>query len=180
MKRGDDTLVELALRALPEHADVAWIGGPAVLPPRLAARRVTSVTEDDALAFLHARPAAPLNAIMAGWPTNFVPLMPFLTAARAALKPDGRGLFMDLVWQTAPTPELLRAFVAAPGREKVRPVEGYEMQIEHAGFDIKERVDVDRARWTAGLTPEKRAAVAADTRGAARVVAWIVAPSGNA
>lgn len=179
MKRGDDILVELALRALPEHAEVAWIGGPPVLPPRLAARRVTGVREDEALSFLYGRPAAPLDAIMTAWPTSFAPLMPFLGAAHAALKPEGRALFMDLVWQTAPTPELLRAFAAAPGREKVRPVEGYEMQLEHAGFRIQERVVVDRARWTAGLMAEQRAAVEADARGAARVVAWVLAPSSD-
>ena len=198
MKSLHDTLVELALRTLPENADLAAIGGPSVPTPKLAARRVISVREDEALAFLHARGHAPLDGVLAARPTSFAPLIPFLAAARGALREKGRALIADLVWQTAPTPELLRAFAPPPsearlgadarpvagdarpappaGREKVRPVEGYEMQIEHAGFEILERAEVERARWAPQLASDARAAVEADTRGAARVVAWVLAP----
>lgn len=170
-------LVDLALRTLPSRGELVAIGGPSVLSPKMAARRVVTVREDEALPFLHARAHAPVDAVMAAWPARFAPLMPFLAAARGALKPDGRALVLDLVWQTAPTPELLRVFAPTPGREKVRPVEGYEMQIEHSGFDIRERVDLDRARWTGSLAGEQRAAVEADSRRAARVLAWVLAPA---
>lgn len=118
-----------------------------------------------------------LEGVIAPFPTRGAPLMPFLQALRRALREDGAAALVDLVWQTAPTPELLRAFAPAPGREKVRPVEGYEMQIEHAGFAIRARETVPRADWTPGLGADARAAVEADTRGAARVVLWTIEPS---
>lgn len=68
----------------------------------------------------------------------------------------------EIVWQTAPSPALAKAF------PKVRPIEGFEMQVEHAGFEVVERVDAtDLEAWLAslGLTNE---------RGAARVCAWLV------
>lgn len=179
MKHAEDALVDLALRTVPAHAEIVVLGGPAVLPPRMASRRASAVGAEEALSFLHARAHAPLGAIAAAWPTRHASLMPFLSAARGALKGDGRAIVMDLVWQTAPTPELLRAFAPAAGRDKVRPVEGYEMQIEHAGFEIAERVDVDRSQWSHGLSPEQRAAVEADTRGAARVVLWVLVPTSD-
>jgi len=170
----DELLVDLALRGLPARSELVLVGGPPVLPPSLASRRVTRIPAEEALSFLHARAASPVAAIAAAFPSRHAPLLPLLAALRGALAPDGRALLVDLVWQTAPTPELLRAFAPPPGREKVRPIEGYEMQMEHSGLRVEERLDVERARWSAGLVEEQRAAVAADERGAARVVAWVV------
>lgn len=179
MKRVEEQLFDLVLRTFDPRHEIAVLGGPAVLPPRIASLRASSVGEDEALSFLQARARAPLDAMAVAWPTRFAPLMPFLSAARGALKDEGRAIVMDLVWQTAPTPELLRAFAPPTGRDKVRPIEGYEMQMEHAGLQILERVDVDRATWSAHLPAEQRAAVDADSRGAARVVMWVLAPSAD-
>lgn len=178
MKRAEDQLFDLALRTFPAEAEVAVVGGPPVLPPRMASRRASSARDDEALPFLQARSRAPLDAIAAAWPTRFAGLTPFLSAMRGALKDEGQAILMDLVWQTAPTAELLRAFGA--GREKVRPIEGYEMQLDHAGFAIRERVDVDRAAWAATLEGAQREAVEKDARGAARVVVWVLSPSSDA
>lgn len=174
MKPGADVLVELALAALPANARIADIGGPQVPTPRLAARRVAVAREDEALAFLGGHARDPLDAILAAWPSRFAPLMPFLDATHAALRDDGKAFVCDLVWRTAPTIELLRAFAPEAGREKVRPIEGYEMQIEHCGFQIDRRVDVDRARWASRLPAEQRAAVEADSRGAAKLATWVL------
>ncbi|HVM44950.1 MAG TPA: hypothetical protein VM582_03350 [Candidatus Thermoplasmatota archaeon] len=176
MKPGAEILTDLALRTFPASARIADLGGPLVPPPALAARRVVVAREDEALTFLQAQAHEPLDGLLAGWPTRFAPLLPFLSAARGALRDEGRALLLDLTWGTAPTPDLLRAFAPAPGRDKVRPIEGYEMQIDHAGFDVEERVDVDRARWAPALAAEQKAAVEADARGAARLVAWVLAP----
>lgn len=108
-------------------------------------------------------------------PTRLGSLMPTLQRLHDALAPDGLLVLTDLVWQTAPTPALLQGFAPAAGREKVRPIEGYEMHVEHAGFALVERLDVDRAAWAAALAkaePAKAAALASDDRGAARAVAW--------
>lgn len=177
MQRVEEQLLDLVLRTFDRRHENAVLGGAANLPSRMAMPRTSSAGPDEALPFLHARAQAPLDAMAVAWPTRFAPLMPFLSAARGALKDEGRAIVMDLVWQTAPTPALLRAFAPPAGRDKVRPIEGYEMQIEHAGFQILERVDVDLATWSAHLPAEQRAAVDADTRGAARVVIWVLAPS---
>lgn len=177
MKPAADALVDLAAKRLPASASVLDLGGAPVPSPRLAGRRVTVVREDEALAYLQAHGSGLFDGVLAAWPTGFAPLIPLLSATRDALRPDGLAFFVDLVWQTAPTPELIRAFAPAPGREKVRPIEGYEMQIDHAGFEIVERLDVDRARWAPALPAEKRVAVEADARGAARVCAWVLKPA---
>lgn len=161
---GADVLREMAAKAMPPSARVLTI-------------------DADPLAQLRAH-AHDADAILAPCPSRAAPLMPFLEAARQALLPASSpslalapalapALFVcDIVWQTAPTPELLSAFAPAPGRDKVRPIEGYEMQIEHAGFEIDERLAIDRARWVPGLAPDTRAAVEADARGAAKLAAW--------
>lgn len=87
------------------------------------------------------------------------------------LPPGDAVVVADLVWQTAPTPELIQAFAPPPGREKVRPIEGYEMQAEHAGFAIAARETLPRE--LAARTPEQEAALRSDDRGAARVVGWV-------
>lgn len=172
-----DVLVDLAAAHLPPGASILDLGGPAVPSPRLAGRRVTALRQDEALAYLQAHAETGFDGLLALAPSRFAPLIPLLTAARAAIREGGLAIVADFVWQTAPTPELIRAFAPAPGRERVRPIEGYEMQIEHAGFSILERHDVDRARWAASLPTEERGAVQADTRGSARVVAWVLRPS---
>lgn len=172
VKPGQDALVDAVLRTTRPGARVLDLGGVPAPSAKLAARRVLVLDADEALAGLAAHAADPHDAIMTAWPTSFAPLLPLLHAAHGALKPDGRLHLLDLVWQTAPTPELLRAFAAAPGREKVRPIEGYEMQIDHAGFDVEARLDLPRESWRAGLTDAQRAAVDQDARGAARLSLW--------
>lgn len=179
MKPGAGVLVDLAVKRLPPSARVVDLGGAPVPSPRLAGRRVTVVREDEALAYLQAHGSALFDGVLAAWPSTFAPLIPLLSATHDALRPDGLALFADLVWQTAPTPELIRAFAPPPGREKVRPIEGYEMQIDHAGFEIVERVDVDRAQWAQALPPDKRAAVDADARGSARLAVWVLKPASD-
>jgi len=105
-------------------------------------------------------------------PAREGPLIPFLMRLHDDLPEGGVAVVADLVWQTAPTPDLMRAFAPAPGREKVRPIEGWEMQAEHAGLAILERHDLPREAWLPLLTPEQRAAVQADARGAAKLAAW--------
>ena len=173
----EDVLLDLAAEHLQPGARVLDLGGPAIPSPLLAGRRVTVLREDEALAFLQAHADAPFDGVLTRAPSSFAPLILLLTAVRAALHEGGIALVADLAWQTAPTPELLRAFAPAPGRDKVRPIEGYEMQMEHAGFSVAGRHDVDRARWAATLAPEQRAAVEADTRGAARFVVWVLRPA---
>lgn len=172
MRPGTDVLIETVAKDTRPGARILDLGGAPAPSAKLASRRVLVLDSDDALAGLAAHAADPHDAIMSAWPTSFAPLLPLLTAAHSALKPDGRLHMLDLVWQTAPTPELLRAFAAAPGREKVRPIEGYEMQIDHAGFDIEARLDLPSEAWRAGLTDAQRAAVDQDARGAARLSLW--------
>lgn len=176
MRPGADVLVDLILQHVPPNARVLDLGGAPVPSPRLASRRVVAVPEDEALTFVEEQAHSPVDAIAAAWPSRFAPLIPLLQAAHAALRPDGRLLLLDLVWQTAPTPDLMRAFAPPPGREKVRPVEGYDMQIDHAGFDVVEKRDVPRERWTREIPAEQRTPLEADTRGAARLVAWTLRP----
>lgn len=170
MRPGADALMDLAARTLPTHASVLHLGGPSIPPARLASRRLTALPFDEALPYLEAHAADPYDAILAAFPSRDAPLIPLLRAMHGALRAGGVALVCDLVWQTAPTPELVRAFAPAPGREKVRPVEGYEMQAEHAGFEIAERATLDPA--LAAQTAQQRGALHADARGAARVVAW--------
>ena len=105
-------------------------------------------------------------------PTEDEALIPLLM--RLHDQAPGGAVFVvaDLVWQTAPTPELLQAFAPRPGRERVRPVEGYEMQCEHAGFAIVDKIELPRDAWAHLLSESQRAAVAADARGAAKMIAW--------
>ncbi|GEM_PF-6987649 len=105
-------------------------------------------------------------------PTREGPLIPFLMRLHDGLPEGGVAVVADVVWQTAPTPDLIRAFAPAPGREKVRPIEGWEMQAEHAGLAIVERLDVPSSSWAPLATPEQRAALAGDARGAAKLAAW--------
>lgn len=121
-------------------------------------------------------PPAGVDGVLCLQPTRFGPLIPQLQAWRDALREGGRLVVADLVWQTAPTPDLARAFTV-PGREKVRPIEGFEMQLDHAGFRVLQRLDFGREDWLATL-PEgdpRRPAVEKDDRGAARVSCWLCA-----
>ncbi|HUR69624.1 MAG TPA: hypothetical protein VM370_10290 [Candidatus Thermoplasmatota archaeon] len=179
MKPGTEALVDHAARIVPRDARVLDLGGPAIPSPRLASRRVIVVPDEEALPALRAHASAPVDAVLAAWPTQATPLMPLLDGIRRALAPQGRALVLDLSWQTAPTPALLQAFAPGAGREKVRPIEGYEMQMEHAGLEIVERVVLDRAHWASRLAPSQRAAVEGDERGAARLTLWVLAPASS-
>jgi len=176
VKPGADALVDVVGRATSPSARILDLGGAPTPSAKLAARRVVVVNAEDALAELAAHGADPRDAIMSAWPTSFAPLLPLLHAARDALRADGRLFLLDLVWQTAPSPELLRAFAPAEGREKVRPIEGYEMQIDHAQFDIEARVDLPHSAWREAVKDAQRAAVDADARGAARLAVWTLKP----
>lgn len=139
----------------------------------LARRHTPAGAAPVAVASLDALPEdAP--ALACAFPTRLGPLIPTLQRLRDALAPGGVLAVADLVWQTAPSPELARAFAPAPGRERVRPIEGYEMQAEHAGLDLVAREDLPRERWAPLLANDavKREALAADARGAAKVAAW--------
>lgn len=177
MKPGADALVERAARILPPHASVLDVGGAPVPSPKLASHRVTVAPEREALALLRAHTAAPFDAMLVAWPSRIGPLMPLLQAMHGALAADGRALVCELVWQTAPTVELLAAFAPAPGGEKVRPIEGFEMQVEHTGFAIESRDALPPATWADLLPPGQRAAVEGDTRGAAKLGVWVLRPS---
>lgn len=177
MKPGQEALVDLAARTLPPTARVLDLGGSPTPSPRLAGRRIVSAADDEAMPFLAAQQADPFDAILASWPTRSHRLMPLLDAMHAALRADGVALVCDLVWHTAPSLDLIQAFAPPPGLEKVRPIEGYEMQVEHTRFDVASKEVVDRARWVPQLPPTQRAAVEADTRGAARLMLWTLRPS---
>jgi len=180
LRPGADALVEFAAKRLAPHARVFHIGARGVTPTVLEGRTITRAEEDDAIAFLEAHASDPVEAVVAPWPAQYATLMPFLSAARGALRDGGEAIVCDLVWQTAPSPELMRAFAPAAGRERVRPIEGYEMQAEHCGFEIAARDAIDRARWIGALAPAQRAAVEADTRGAARLAIWALRRSPDA
>lgn len=178
MDPGAAALIDFAAKTLTPHARVLVLGGPASPPPRLAAQRVTVAPEEDVLAFVESHAHEPVDAIVAIWPTRVAPLIPLLSSMKLALHDEGRAFVMDLVWQTAPTPSLMKAFAPPAGREKVRPVEGFEMQVDHAGFDVLERIDLPRDAWVDALSPEQREAVHADARGAAMLSVWALRPRG--
>lgn len=116
------------------------------------------------LAALGLRPvrAPPAQAAFAPQASAEGPLVPFFEGLAAGLPAGALVVASDLMWRTAPTPELLAAF---PG---TRPMEGYEMQAEHAGFRIVEKLDAPRAAFDeAPFSPAQRAALAGDARGAA-------------
>lgn len=177
MRPGAADVLDLAARVLPPRARVLDLGAGALTAPRFSSHRVVTAPPDDLLGFLQAQAADPAAGAVALWPTRDAALIPLLHALHDALAPDARAVVADLVWQTAPTPELLRAFTPAAGRERVRPIEGFEMQVEHAGFDVVEKREVPRAAWTHALPDAQRAAVDADARGAARFMAWVLKPS---
>jgi len=106
--------------------------------------------------------------------SRFGPLMSTFMRIADGMAMAGRAVLSDIVWSTAPTPELLAAFGPPHSPEAVRPVEGYEMQMEHAGLRIVERFDVPRDAWRPDLDAAAAAAVDADTRGAAALAAWLV------
>lgn len=172
---GRDVILALAARSIAPDTLVLDVASGAA--SALPGRRVETLPTDGILGRLEAW-TEPVDGLVALQPTRLGPLIPHLRAFHDALKPDGRAVVSDLVWQTAPTPELMRAFAPPPGGEKVRPIEGYEMQLDHAGFAILERVDLDRAQWTGFYDADaaKRDALAADARGAAKVAAWVLAP----
>lgn len=101
-------------------------------------------------------------ALRASCPILLRPSLPDVLSWARQAAPGAFVVLHELVWQTAPTPALAKAF------PKVRPIEGFEMQVEHAGLEIVERVDasdVDAWLSSKGLANE---------RGAARVCAWLV------
>lgn len=153
-----------ARRLWPEGAHILRVGeGPASLP-----FRVTTLSPGALPAGAHA-PEGPFDGALAAFPTRQVPLAALLALLEEALPAGSRALVCDLVWQTAPTPALLSSFHVSR-RERVRPIEGYEMQMEHADFAIEARETLPAT--SAAESPAQQQALAEDARGAARVVAW--------
>ena len=98
------------------------------------------------------------------FPSRSGHILPALRALHDALPEGAEALVTDVVWQTAPTPELALALAPPAGGEKVRPIEGYEMQLDHVGFEILERSDVDVEPLLHGVANERRAARACTWR----------------
>lgn len=161
--------VALALRSLPATLPITVVADEVTAEALVAAgwraERAESV------------PAA-AKTILLLQPSRLGRLMPTLEAIRSALAVGAPAIVAELVWQTAPSPALLRAFAPAPGGEKVRPIEGFEMHVEHAGFALAERVDVPRDAWASlPASDARRAAVEGDERKAARACAWLLRAS---
>lgn len=178
---GAAAFLALASRTFPAGARVLDVGGDAASAALLQAQAHVTV-EPVGAPFLPAlaAPAGPAEGLVCPMPTRLGPLIPLLRAFHDALTEGGVAVVSDLVWQTAPTPELMRAFAPPPGSEKVRPIEGYEMQVEHAGFAIVERQDLAPTDWHAFYDndPARRAALASDARGAARLSIWVLRKEG--
>lgn len=157
---GHDALLQLVRRHAPSRGSIVVIADEA-LKDALSATHATleAPSPDD---------APPCAIIVCVAPSRFGAPMP---VAQALARAAPLAIVAELVWQTAPTPDLARAFAPKPGHDKVRPVEGFEMQVEHAGWRIVERVDVGRDAWLAFLPADdpRRKAIEADDRGAARV-----------
>ena len=173
---GAAAFLAMAARAFPAGSRVLDVGGDAASAALLQAQAHVRV-EPLAPPFLPslAVPAGSADGVVCPSPTRLGPLIPLLRAFHEALAVEGVALVSDLVWQTAPTPELMRAF-SEPGREKVRPIEGYEMQVEHAGFAVVERQDLGPDAWQPFFDADdaKRVALAGDARGAARLSIWVL------
>lgn len=173
---GAPQLLSFAARAFPAGARVLDVGGDAASAALLQAQAHARV-EPVGPPFLPALAAAPgADALVCARPTRLGPLIPLLRAFHDALAEEGLALVSDLVWQTAPTPELMKAFAPPQGGERIRPIEGYEMQAEHAGFAILERQDLDAKDWHPyfDADPARKAALAGDARGAARLSVWLL------
>ena len=172
---GAAPFLALASRTFPAGARVLDVGGDAASAALLQAQAHLAVEPVAPTLPSLPVPAGSAEGLVCAAPTRLGPLIPLLRAFHDALGDEGVAVVSDLVWQTAPTPELMRAFTQ-PGREKVRPIEGYEMQVEHAGFAIVERQDLAPGDWHAfyEADPARKAALAGDARGAARVSLWIL------
>ena len=174
---GAPQLLALATRVFPAGARVLDVGGDAASSALLRTQAHLDV-EPVGPPFLPSLAAPPgaAEGLVCAMPTRLGPLIPLLQAFHDALAPGGVAVVSDLVWQTAPTPELMKAFAPPAGKEKVRPIEGYEMQVEHAGFVLVERQDLRPEDWHAhhDADPARRAALAGDARGAARLSLWVL------
>lgn len=171
---GAQAALELAASTFSKGASVLDVGGTDDSTRALASRAGIHATPVAASLPALPVPAESAEGLLCPFPTRFGPLIPMLHAFHDALAPGGLAVVSDLVWQTAPTPELIRAFAPAAGQERVRPIEGYEMQADHAGFEIVRRVDVTPGEWHPFFAADeaRRAALSGDTRGAARVSVW--------
>lgn len=153
--------VERAIAALasrlPAGATV-HVGGP--VADKVA--RALEVAGLRAMRSLPASAACILNASGAG------PVVEVFAGLAEKLPEGALVVASDVVWTTAPTPALVAAFPGA------RPMEGYEMQVEEAGFRILDKWDADRAAWKRASTSTQRAAIEADERGAAAWRTWLL------
>ncbi|MHB8586133.1 MAG: hypothetical protein ACYDDF_09920 [Thermoplasmatota archaeon] len=134
----------------------SWIRIRGVEPPGLAdlLRRMglAQVSGGEELPVWAVRPSAQRDPV------------PFFEDIASETKPGTPVYASDLMWRTAPTPDLLRTF---PG---TRPMEGYEMQVEECGFALEGRWDASRATLTAAARADSETSVralAADSREAA-------------
>lgn len=92
------------------------------------------------------------------FPSRSGPILPALRALHDALPHGSEALVTDVVWQTAPTPALAHVLAPSNGGEKVRPIEGYEMQLDHVGLEIVSRSDEPVEPLLRGVPNERRAA----------------------
>lgn len=178
---GADTIVRAALERAKPGMRVLLLGGQghltALFENMVGAGLVFDEKSGDALGSVES-----FGLVVVFQPSRLGPLVQVMQDFCEALAPDGHAVVGDVVWQTAPTPELAQAFAPAPGRERVRPVEGYEMQLEHAGFDVVERLSFGRDEWLAHFAHHpaavaQRQAVEGDERGALRFAAWVLKPA---
>lgn len=174
---GAAPFLSLAMRAFPAGSRVLDVGGDAASASLLQTQAHVTV-EPVNPPFLRSLsvPAGSADGLVCPFPTRLGPLIPLLKEFHEALAPEGVAIVSDLVWQTAPTPELMKAFAPAPGGERVRPIEGYEMQVEHAGFTVVERQDLAPSDWHGFFAADagRKEALAGDARGAARVSVWVL------
>lgn len=176
---GADTIARAALERVKRDSRVLLLGAQGHLTPVFenvaGAGNVYDETAGGRMDSVES-----FDLILVFQPSRLGPLVRVMSDFHDSLAPDGHAVVSDVVWQTAPTPPLAQAFAPTqPGLERVRPIEGYEMQLDHSGFAIVERLDFGRDEWLAHFEHHpaavaQRAAIEQDERGAARYSAWVL------
>lgn len=177
-------IVEIAAKRLPEGGRALFIGerGGEHLQ-RLRPDALVDRVRAEEIALLLERPVAPRPLVVAIDAMTLAPLLDLADALVRFTSRDGIAVVSDVVWRTAPTAELAAAF-SGTRREKIKAMEAYEMQVEHAGFAIEEKLDATAEEWAAALAyamePGEvalKAAKEADARNAALYRAWVLRPT---
>ncbi len=176
---GAEAIVRAALGHVKQGQRVLILGSAQGTLTPLFARQTDAALVFDETAGDRLDDVEGFDLVLCFAPSRLGPLLQVLDDFDGSLAPGGTLIVSDLVWQTAPTPDLARAFAPQPGLERVRPIEGYEMQLDHAGFSIVERLDFGQKEWLEHLSHHpgagmQAAAIEADERGAARYSAWVL------